>query len=176
MAPPEDAGAADHSNNRSRSFGRKKIPIQKIESKQALQVTFSKRRQGLFKKASDLSILCGVPIAVIAFSPAGKPFSFGSPSVYAVLDRYLNPAASTSNAGTTDVQPLLNQLQESSTSNTEKPVSEMGLAELQGLQERLVESRRRLAMRADELSAEKGMAFDCGSWLDNYFANHVMED
>lgn len=54
-----------------------------------LQVTFSKRRSGLFKKASELSTLCGAEIAIIVFSPGNKVFSFGHPGVEAVIDRYI---------------------------------------------------------------------------------------
>ncbi|OEL36353.1 hypothetical protein BAE44_0002634 [Dichanthelium oligosanthes] len=43
----------------------------------------------MFKKASELSILCGAMVAIVAFSPAGRPFSFGSPSFKAVIDRFL---------------------------------------------------------------------------------------
>ena len=57
-------------------MGRRKIEIQKIESKDRLMVTFSKRRAGLFKKAHELSQLCGATVAVLVFSPAGKPFTF----------------------------------------------------------------------------------------------------
>ncbi|XP_010274331.1 PREDICTED: agamous-like MADS-box protein AGL62 [Nelumbo nucifera] len=71
------------------SMGRKKIEISKIKLKKHLQVTFSKRRGGLFKKASELCILCGVEIAVIVFSPAGKLFSFGHSSVNSIVDRFL---------------------------------------------------------------------------------------
>ncbi|XP_065871879.1 agamous-like MADS-box protein AGL61 [Euphorbia lathyris] len=83
------------------TLGRQKIPIQKIQNKNHLQVTFSKRRSGLFKKASELCTLCGVEIAIIVFSPANKPFSFGFPEVDSILDRYLplNPHFPTSNEG-----------------------------------------------------------------------------
>ncbi|XP_047331513.1 agamous-like MADS-box protein AGL61 [Impatiens glandulifera] len=70
-------------------MGRQKIKIAKIEIKNHLQVTFSKRRSGLFKKASELSTLCGVDIAIIVFSPAGKAFSFGHPDVESIVNRYL---------------------------------------------------------------------------------------
>ncbi|XP_019170880.1 PREDICTED: agamous-like MADS-box protein AGL62 [Ipomoea nil] len=85
------------------SMGRQKIKIEKIEIKNHLQVTFSKRRSGLFKKASELCILCGVEVAIIVFSPAGKVFSFGHPNVDPIIDRFLSrnhhhPAAATSNA------------------------------------------------------------------------------
>ncbi|OMO81708.1 Transcription factor, MADS-box [Corchorus capsularis] len=74
--------------------GRQKIAMKKIDKKNNLQVTFSKRRTGLFKKASELSTLCGVDVAIIVFSPANKVFSFGHPNVESTVDRFLtrNPS------------------------------------------------------------------------------------
>ncbi|KAM0878114.1 hypothetical protein ACQ4PT_035082 [Festuca glaucescens] len=69
-------------------MGRQKIEIRRIESEEARQVCFSKRRAGLFKKASELAILCGAEVAAVVFSPAGKAFSFGHPSVEAILERF----------------------------------------------------------------------------------------
>ncbi|KAM7269648.1 hypothetical protein ACFE04_025145 [Oxalis oulophora] len=69
--------------------GRQKIKMQKMQNESNLQVTFSKRKYGLFKKASELSTLCGVKIAIIVFSPGKKVFSFGHPSVESVIDRFL---------------------------------------------------------------------------------------
>ncbi|KAM0920559.1 hypothetical protein ACQ4PT_007396 [Festuca glaucescens] len=68
--------------------GRQKIEIRPIEDEDALQVCFSKRRVGLFKKASELTILCGAEAAAVVFSPAGKAFSFGNPSVEAIFERF----------------------------------------------------------------------------------------
>ncbi|PNX72018.1 agamous-like mads-box protein agl62-like [Trifolium pratense] len=82
------------------SLGRQKIPIEKIPKKSHLQVTFSKRRSGLFKKASELCTLCGVEIGIVVFSPANKAFSFGHPEVESIIDRYLSrnpPQESSSN-------------------------------------------------------------------------------
>ncbi|KAF9599808.1 hypothetical protein IFM89_001754 [Coptis chinensis] len=76
------------------SRGRQKIEIKRIEDEAARQVTFSKRRAGLFKKASELSILCGAETAVIVFSPAGKVYSFGHPLIETVIDRLLTPGLS----------------------------------------------------------------------------------
>ncbi|KAJ9705368.1 hypothetical protein PVL29_003420 [Vitis rotundifolia] len=70
------------------SKGRQKIEISKIPKKNHLQVTFSKRRSGLFKKASELCTLCGANVAIIVFSPAGKVFSFGHPDVESIVDRF----------------------------------------------------------------------------------------
>ncbi|CAN1127874.1 Agamous-like MADS-box protein AGL62 [Linum perenne] len=69
-------------------MGRQKIAIRKIEKKSNLQVTFSKRRNGLMNKATELSILCGAQVAVIAFSPCDKVFSFGFPDTDSVIQRY----------------------------------------------------------------------------------------
>ncbi|EFJ35566.1 MADS-domain transcription factor [Selaginella moellendorffii] len=53
-------------------MGRVKLEIKKIENHQARQVTYSKRRNGLMKKAFELSTLCDTDVALIMFSPAGK--------------------------------------------------------------------------------------------------------
>ncbi|XP_057978510.1 agamous-like MADS-box protein AGL62 [Malania oleifera] len=74
---------------RRRSAGRRKIDIKKIDQKSNLQVSFSKRRAGMFKKAGELCVLCGVQIAVIVKSPGNNFFSFGHPSVDAIVDQYL---------------------------------------------------------------------------------------
>ncbi|KAK9131401.1 hypothetical protein Sjap_011888 [Stephania japonica] len=78
------------STNPKKGKGRRKIEIKKIEHKGYLQVAFSRRRNGIFKKASELTTLCGAESAIIAFSPAGKPFSFGYPNVDTVIQRYLS--------------------------------------------------------------------------------------
>ncbi|KAL6883743.1 hypothetical protein ACP4OV_011157 [Aristida adscensionis] len=70
------------------SLGRQKIVISLIKKEEARQVCFSKRRKGLFKKASELSIMCGAMVGAIFFSPFGRAFSFGHPSVEAVIKRF----------------------------------------------------------------------------------------
>ncbi|TKY53180.1 Agamous MADS-box protein AGL62 [Spatholobus suberectus] len=69
--------------------GRQKIEMKKMSNEQNLQVTFSKRRTGIFKKASELATLCGVDLAVIVFSPSHRVFSFGTPSVDSIIQRYM---------------------------------------------------------------------------------------
>ncbi|XP_074288506.1 agamous-like MADS-box protein AGL61 [Silene latifolia] len=71
------------------SWGRKKIAMKKIKNKTHLGVTFTKRRSGIFKKANELVSFCGAHISILMFSPGKKPYSFGHPNVYAVLDRLL---------------------------------------------------------------------------------------
>ncbi|KAM7258188.1 hypothetical protein ACFE04_013929 [Oxalis oulophora] len=71
-------------------MGRCKIVMKKVENKSSRQVTFSKRRKGVFKKGNELAILCGVLVAIIVFSPGGKPYAFGNPDVYSIIDRIMN--------------------------------------------------------------------------------------
>ncbi|KAK1300505.1 Agamous-like MADS-box protein AGL62 [Acorus calamus] len=78
-------------------MGRQKIEIKRIQNEEARQVCFSKRRSGLFKKASELCILCGADVAIVVFSPAGKAYSFGHPSVESVAERFLRRSAPNQN-------------------------------------------------------------------------------
>ncbi|GKV02322.1 hypothetical protein SLEP1_g14776 [Rubroshorea leprosula] len=66
---------------------RQKIEIKKIDNRAARQVTFSKRRRGLFKKAHELSTLCDAQIALIVFSTTGKLFEYSSSSTKETLER-----------------------------------------------------------------------------------------
>lgn len=59
-------------------MAREKIKIKKIDNVTARQVTFSKRRRGLFKKAQELSVLCDAEVALIVFSATGKLFDYAS--------------------------------------------------------------------------------------------------
>ncbi|XP_056159948.1 MADS-box transcription factor 47-like [Syzygium oleosum] len=68
---------------------RRRTEIARIADPAARLVTYSKRRKGLFNKASELSRLCGARVAVVVFSPAGKPCSFGDPSADEIISDYL---------------------------------------------------------------------------------------
>ncbi|KAI5355731.1 hypothetical protein L3X38_008626 [Prunus dulcis] len=67
---------------------KKKIKIKKIDYLPARQVTFSKRRRGIFKKAAELSVLCESKVAVVIFSATGKLFDYSSSSIKDVIERY----------------------------------------------------------------------------------------
>lgn len=69
-------------------MGRKKIPMKLIENNSSRRITFSKRRVGLFKKASELVSLCAVQMAIAIYSPTGTLYSFGSPSVDQIFQHF----------------------------------------------------------------------------------------
>ncbi|KAJ9680831.1 hypothetical protein PVL29_019983 [Vitis rotundifolia] len=67
---------------------RGKTQMRRIENATSRQVTFSKRRNGLFKKAFELSVLCDAEVALIIFSPRGKLYEFSSSSMQETIERY----------------------------------------------------------------------------------------
>ncbi|KNA23649.1 hypothetical protein SOVF_023090 isoform B [Spinacia oleracea] len=67
---------------------RGKTQMKRIENDSSRQVTFSKRRNGLLKKAFELSVLCDAEVALIIFSPTGKLYEFASSSTSRTIDRY----------------------------------------------------------------------------------------
>ncbi|XP_038986110.1 MADS-box transcription factor 23-like isoform X9 [Phoenix dactylifera] len=69
-------------------MGRGKIVIRKIENSASRQVTFSKRRKGLLKKAKELAILCDAEVGFIIFSSTGRLYDFASSSMKSIIDRY----------------------------------------------------------------------------------------
>lgn len=69
-------------------MARERREIKRIESAAARQVTFSKRRRGLFKKAEELSVLCDADVALIVFSSTGKLSQFASSSMNEIIDKY----------------------------------------------------------------------------------------
>ncbi|CAJ2664154.1 unnamed protein product [Trifolium pratense] len=68
---------------------RGKTQMKRIENESNRQVTFSKRRNGLLKKAFELSVLCDAEVALIVFSTTGKLYEFSSTSsINKTVERY----------------------------------------------------------------------------------------
>nr|AGB51015.1 MADS box transcription factor SOC1 variant 10 [Brassica nigra] len=68
---------------------RGKTQMKRIENATSRQVTFSKRRNGLLKKAFELSVLCDAEVSLIIFSPKAKLYEFASSNMQDTVDRYL---------------------------------------------------------------------------------------
>ena len=71
-------------------MGRGRVELKRIENKINRQVTFSKRRSGLLKKAHEISVLCDAEVGLIIFSTKGKLYEFATDSWYVryTLRRY----------------------------------------------------------------------------------------
>ncbi|KAJ8628690.1 hypothetical protein MRB53_022013 [Persea americana] len=126
-------------------MAREKIQIRKIDNVTARQVTFSKRRRGLFKKAQELSILCDAQVALIIFSATGKLFDYCSSSMKETIERY-----SMHSKNLPEVEPpsLALQLENCHRTELSKQVAEKGqlLRQMRGeeLQELTIEELQQL--------------------------------
>nr|XP_011461175.1 PREDICTED: agamous-like MADS-box protein AGL11 isoform X3 [Fragaria vesca subsp. vesca] len=86
-------------------MGRGKIEIKRIENTTNRQVTFCKRRNGLLKKAYELSILCEAEVALIVFSSRGRLYEYSNNnSIRNTIERYKK--ASSDNSGATTITEI----------------------------------------------------------------------
>lgn len=165
-------------------MGRRKIEIKMVKDSSSRQVTFSKRRTGLFKKANELATLCAAQIAIVVFSPGGKPFSFGHPSVESMAGRFLNRdknpkvaihgnANSQEDDGLEKLNKQLNdllkqlQIQKKKGEMLEKaikakglkprPIDDLEVADLLKMKEALVGLRENLRQRVSEMEASSSL-------------------
>ncbi|XP_059302457.1 floral homeotic protein PMADS 2 [Lycium ferocissimum] len=71
-------------------MGRGKIEIKRIENSSNRQVTYSKRRNGIIKKAKEITVLCDAKVSLIIFGSSGKMHEYCSPSTTMsdILDGY----------------------------------------------------------------------------------------
>jgi hypothetical protein len=68
--------------------GRNKIVIEKIASERNRHATFTKRKNGLIKKAMELSILCDCEVALIVFGSNNRCFQYTSTDMNEFLAKY----------------------------------------------------------------------------------------
>ncbi|KAL8460759.1 hypothetical protein ACS0TY_032318 [Phlomoides rotata] len=80
-----------------RKNGRGKIKIKRIENTTNRQVTFCKRRNGLLKKAYELSVLCDAEVALVVFSTRGRLYEYANNSVKETIERYKKASSDSSN-------------------------------------------------------------------------------
>ncbi|KAG6504876.1 truncated transcription factor CAULIFLOWER A-like [Zingiber officinale] len=70
-------------------MGRGRVQLKRIENKINRQVTFSKRRSGLLKKAHEISVLCDAEVALVIFSAKGKLYEYSTDArMEMILERY----------------------------------------------------------------------------------------
>ncbi|XP_074270703.1 agamous-like MADS-box protein AGL61 [Silene latifolia] len=74
---------------RNSNIGRRRSTLTRIEIKDDRLITFSKRRSGIYKKASELIALCDAEIGILIFSESNKPYTYGAPDFETVANCYL---------------------------------------------------------------------------------------
>lgn len=101
-------------------MARGKVQLKRIENATSRQVTFSKRKNGLLKKAYELSILCDAEVAVIMFSQKGTLFKFASiDQIQKTIDRYRKNAKQL-HTNRIDVEQSKEQLRQESANMAKK--------------------------------------------------------
>ncbi|CAH9085368.1 unnamed protein product [Cuscuta epithymum] len=148
-------------------MGRGKIDIKLIENVNNRQVTFSKRRAGLLKKAQELSILCDAEVAVIIFSSTDKLFEYSSTSMAHTLSRYKKCVASKDTTVAAEKKPtverrevvaLNNEISELKSKQMQllgKDLTGMGLYELRQLEHKLDAALLAIKGRKEQLLLEQ---------------------
>ncbi|KAE8710266.1 Flowering locus C, putative isoform 2 [Hibiscus syriacus] len=136
-------------------MGRRKLEIKRIEDKNSRQVTFSKRRSGLFKKARELSVLCDVEIALVIFSSRGRLYEFsGGKSLVKILERYYGQESEASKDDTEAVLSLTELLHMVQSRVEEPSIEQLSLMDLEKLEMQLAAALYRTRARKTQLVLE----------------------
>ncbi|CAN4104443.1 unnamed protein product [Withania somnifera] len=159
-----DESSSSHQLRKSGGGGRGKIEIKRIENTTNRQVTFCKRRNGLLKKAYELSVLCDAEVALIVFSSRGRLYEYANNSVRATIDRYKKHHADSTSTGSVseantqyyqqEASKLRRQIRDMQTYNRRivgESLSSVNLRELKNLEGKLEKAIGRVRSKKNEL-------------------------
>ncbi|KGN65590.1 floral homeotic protein AGAMOUS-like isoform X1 [Cucumis sativus] len=144
--------------------GRGKIEIKRIENTTNRQVTFCKRRNGLLKKAYELSVLCDAEVALIVFSSRGRLYEYANNSVRATISRYKKAYSDPSTAMTVSeantqfyqqesakLRAQIGNLQNLNRHLLGESISSLSVKDLKSLEVKLEKGISRIRSRKNEL-------------------------
>lgn len=142
-------------------MARGKIEIKRIENSTNRQVTYSKRRSGLFKKANELAVLCDARVSIIMISSTEKVHEFVSPNttLKQIIDEYqqklekdLWSSHYERNQGELKkLQETNNKLRREIRQRLGEDLSELELADLCGLEQNMESSLKIIRERRDKV-------------------------
>ncbi|KAE8654461.1 Floral homeotic protein APETALA 1 [Hibiscus syriacus] len=149
-------------------MGRGRVQLKRIENKINRQVTFSKRRAGLLKKAHEISVLCDAEVALIVFSHKGKLFEYSTDScMEKILERYERYSYAERQLVATESQPQGNWsmeynrlkakvelLQKNHRNYMGEDLDSLSLKELQNLEQQLDTAIKHIRSRKNQLICE----------------------
>lgn len=150
-------------------MGRGRVELKRIENKISRQVTFSKRRSGLLKKANEISVLCDADVALIVFSTKGKLFQYSSTdsSMESILERYERYSYAERQMNANDSDPKENWsveypklmsrielLQRNIRHYMGQDLDPLSLRELQSIEQQIDTSLKRIRSRKNQLMHE----------------------
>lgn len=149
-------------------MGRGRVQLKRIENKINRQVTFSKRRSGLLKKAHEISVLCDAEVALIVFSTKGKLFEYSTDSsMERILERYERYSYAERQLIASDLEPngswtlehaklkaRVEVLQRNQKHFMGEDLDSLSLKELQNLEQQLDSALKHIRSRKNQLMYE----------------------
>ncbi|KAK1606916.1 hypothetical protein QYE76_030589 [Lolium multiflorum] len=147
---------------------RGKTVIEKIESTTSRQVTFSKRKSGLFKKAKELGILCDAQVGVVLFSNTGRLYEYSNSNsgTKSIIERYQQVKEGQQFMSASDeakfwqaegerLRQQLHNLQDNHRQLLGHNLSGLGLEDLKGLESQLEISLHNIRLTKDQLMIDE---------------------
>ncbi|KAM0855595.1 hypothetical protein ACQ4PT_049666 [Festuca glaucescens] len=150
-------------------MGRGKVQLRRIENNVSRQVTFSKRRSGLLKKAHEIAVLCDADVAVIVFSAKGRLYEYSAhTSMDRILEQYERFSLSEGNVAEefTDLEGCMNYdhiklssrieaLQKSRRNLMGEQLDSLTAREVQQLEQQIGNALRNIRLRKERMLMEQ---------------------
>ncbi|XP_056164934.1 agamous-like MADS-box protein MADS2 isoform X2 [Syzygium oleosum] len=150
-------------------MGRGRVELKRIENKINRQVTFAKRKNGLLKKAYELSVLCEAEVGLIIFSSRGKVHEFCSgSSMAATIEKYQRCSYDVLEMGATqdpkkiqncyreylELKTRVESLQRSQSNLLGEDLAELNMEDLDQLEDKLDKSLRQIRSSKEDMLLE----------------------